>query len=85
MPSEKINHYLNITGEICPMTMVRTRLLIDQMKKGEVAEIRLKGEEPIRNVPMSIRELGDEVISNESLNDASNPGEFRLLVRRMRD
>lgn len=85
MPSEKINHYLDITGEICPMTMVRTRLLIDQMKKGEVAELTLKGEEPLRNVPMSIRELGDEVISIESLEDADSSDEFRLLIRRARD
>ncbi len=85
MPSEKINHYLNITGEICPMTMVRTRLLIDQMKKGEVAELRLKGEEPLRNVPMSIRELGDEVISIESLEQPDSSDEFRILIRRARD
>lgn len=85
MTSEKINHHLNITGEICPMTMVRTRLLIDQMKKGEVAEIRLKGDEPLRNVPMSIRELGDEVISIEPVDGSGAQGETRLLVRRARD
>lgn len=59
MQRQTIDHWLDITGEICPMTMVRTRLLIDQMKKGEIAELRLKGAEPLHNVPISIRPRRD--------------------------
>jgi len=42
---------LDITGEICPMTFVRTRLALDRMRPGETLLVRLRGEEPLRNVP----------------------------------
>lgn len=67
------------------MTMVRTRMLLDSMKTGDYAEIRLKGEEPLRNVPQSIRELGDEVVKIETTDSAEGEVEGRLIVCRRRD
>ena len=49
---------IDITGEICPMTFVRTRLALDAMKSGEILLVRLRGEEPLRNVPRSAEQLG---------------------------
>ncbi|MBT3534614.1 MAG: sulfurtransferase TusA family protein, partial [Rhodospirillaceae bacterium] len=40
---EKFDHFLDITSEVCPMTFVKTRLLIEKMGTGETAEIRLTG------------------------------------------
>ena len=40
------------------MTFVKARLLIERMAPGQTAEIRLKGEEPLKNVPASVAELG---------------------------
>lgn len=54
---------LDITGEICPMTFVRTRLLLDRSPPGAELSIRLKGREPLANVPRSARELGHAVVS----------------------
>ena len=58
-----INFFLDITQEICPMTFVRTKLLIESMQPGQVAEIRLKGLEPLENVPRSVRDYGHDIIS----------------------
>ena len=63
------------------MTMVRTRLLLDRMKNGETAELLLKGEEPLRNVPRAVEELGDEIVSCVP---AEEPGVHRLILRRRR-
>lgn len=60
---EKFDHYLDITAEVCPMTFVRTRLLIEKMSAGETAQIRLTGEEPLENVPASVTELGHDVLN----------------------
>lgn len=57
------NHVLDITGDVCPLTFVKTKLLIERMGPGEVAVVRLKGAEPLGNVPRSVREDGHEVIS----------------------
>ena len=63
---KKIVHFLDITAEVCPMTFVKTRLLIEKMKPGETAEIRMVGKEPIENVPASVMELGHKVLCLKS-------------------
>jgi tRNA 2-thiouridine synthesizing protein A len=69
---------LDITGEMCPMTFVRTRLALDRMQPGEILLVRLRGEEPLRNVPRTAREQGHEVLSLETGAD----GVSVLLLRR---
>jgi tRNA 2-thiouridine synthesizing protein A len=66
--SSKINditsdHHIDITNLICPMTFVRTKLMIEKIDVGEVLEVRLKGKEPLENVPRSARQHGHEVLS----------------------
>lgn len=64
------------------MTFVRTRLLIEKMGAGETAEIRLKGDEPVENVPASVTELGHEVLTLEPDTDSPDAGIYRLLIRK---
>jgi tRNA 2-thiouridine synthesizing protein A len=69
---------LDITSEVCPMTFVRTRLALDRMAPGQVLKVRLRGDEPLRNVPLTAREQGHEVLSLETGPD----GVSVLLLRR---
>jgi TusA-related sulfurtransferase len=69
---------LDITGEACPMTYVRTKLRLEALAPGEVLEVLLRGEEPKRNVPRSAREEGHSVLSLEP----AGAGVWRLLIRR---
>jgi TusA-related sulfurtransferase len=57
---------LDITAEVCPMTFVRTRLALDRMSPKQILRVRLRGEEPLRNVPRTAREQGHEVLSLET-------------------
>lgn len=57
------DHFLDITAETCPMTFVKSKLMIERMAVGETASIRLQGEEPLSNVPRSIRDYGHDIIS----------------------
>ena len=76
-------HFLDITGDVCPMTFVRTRLLIERIAAGDIAEVRLKGEEPRSNVPDSVAELGHEIVSLTAEGDGSEPdGAWRLVIRK---
>ena len=34
---------LDITGEVCPLTFVRTKLLVERMAAGETADVLLRG------------------------------------------
>ena len=79
---ESADYHLDITAEVCPMTFVKTRLLIERMAPGETAEVRLKGEEPLANVPASVAELGHAV---EGLAPESPGAEIHLLrIRKAR-
>lgn len=60
------------------MTFVRTRLALDRMAPGEILRVRLKGDEPLRNVPRSAQEQGHEVLSLVTESD----GVSVLLLRR---
>ena len=57
------DHRLDITRDVCPMTFVKTKLLLERMKAGETVEIRLTGEEPLANVPRSVAEHGHHIVS----------------------
>ncbi len=56
------DYFLDITQEVCPITFVRTKLLLERMTEGEVVEVRLNDGEPLINVPRSAAELGHLVI-----------------------
>lgn len=60
------------------MTFVRTRLALDRMSPGQTLLVRLKGDEPLRNVPRTASEQGHHVISLETGED----GVTLLLLRR---
>ncbi len=61
---------IDITNEVCPMTFVRTKLKLERMRSGEVLSVRLRGEEPLRNVPRAAREEGHEILAIEVAGDA---------------
>ena len=71
---------LDITGETCPMTFVRTRLALDRLAPGQVLLVRLRGAEPVENVPRTARDQGHEVLSLET----DQHGVTCLLLRRGR-
>jgi len=76
------NYYLDITNAVCPITFVRTKLLVERMAPGEVAEVRLNAGEPLENVPRSLEELGHEVLDVRPDEDSEGSGVFRLRVRK---
>ena len=57
------DYALDITRDVCPLTFVKTKLLLERMSPGETAEICLKGAEPLENVPRSVRDHGHDVVS----------------------
>lgn len=74
------DHHLDITGDVCPMTFVKTKLLLERMKPGETADVRLTGEEPLANVPRSVAETGNEVVA--CMPEAAGSTIHRLTIRK---
>jgi len=82
---DKVDRFLDITDEVCPMTFVKTRILIERMAVGEIAEVRLTGEEPLKNVPESVAELGHAILSLEPEEGKSPSSQaiWRLRLRKV--
>lgn len=68
---------LDITRDLCPMTFVRTRLALDRMAPGQVLRVRLKGDEPRRNVPRTAAEQGHAVLA-----EREEDGALLLWIRK---
>jgi len=69
---------LDITGEVCPMTFVHTRLALDCLRSGQTLLVLLRGEEPRQNVPATAVAQGHAVLAQTTGED----GVTRLLLRR---
>ena len=78
--TDQPDYFLDITGEICPMTFVKTKLQIERMEGGAVLEVRLNVGEPLENVPRSVLEEGHEVLSLEP--EDRPDGVHRLRIRK---
>lgn len=77
-----IDHELDITRDVCPMTFVKVRLMIEKMEHGEILAIRLCGDEPIKNVPDSLVELGHSILSIESPDEKIGKNTHVLRVQK---
>ena len=73
-------HFLDITSDVCPITFVKTKLLIERMDLGEIAIVLLPDGEPLQNVPRSVREHGHEVLALTP--DPEKPGIHILQIRK---
>jgi len=76
------DYYLDITSDFCPITFVKTKLMIEKIASGDRLEVRLRGGEPLRNVPRSVAELGHLLLSVSREPDEPEEGIHRLLIEK---
>jgi tRNA 2-thiouridine synthesizing protein A len=69
---------IDITRDVCPMTFVKTRIALDRLSPGQTLLVRLRGEEPSRNVPRTATEQGHTVLRRCDEPD----GTTLLLIRK---
>ena len=67
------DYSIDVRQDVCPMTFVRCRLMLDRMTTGQVLEVLMAGIEPARNLPRTATEQGHTVLSQ---------AEGRLLLRK---
>lgn len=71
----------DLRGVACPMNYVKTKLKLEMMDAGEQLEVWLDAGEPIKNVPMSLKNDGHKVLVQEALEpDAAH---YRILVEKV--
>ena len=71
----------DLRGVACPLNYVKTKLKLEMMDGGERLEVWLDAGEPIKNVPMSLRNDGHKVLAEEPLEpDAKH---YKVLVEKV--
>ncbi len=63
MEEIKVDKELDLRGEVCPFTFVKSKLIIEQMNIGEVLKVILDYYPSVENVPKSMREEYQEVLA----------------------
>jgi TusA-related sulfurtransferase len=76
MKDGKARASVDITGVVCPVTFVKTKVALEELLDGEMLEVRLNAGEPVQNVPRSLKDEGHRVTGIEKLDD----GTYRMLV-----
>lgn len=54
-------HTLDVSELRCPMTWVRTKVVLERLAAGETLEVTLPPGEAVESVPRSAREAGHDV------------------------
>lgn len=68
---------VDLRGVSCPSNYVRARLALEPLSEGEELELLLDAGEPVRNVPRSLKDDGDNVLALDVEGD-----HYRLRVRK---
>lgn len=69
---------LDIRGEVCPYTYVKTRLALEELAVGQVLRVLVDYEPATRNVPRSVALQGDEVLKVEPIGE----GTWAIWIRK---
>jgi TusA-related sulfurtransferase len=77
----KADKTVDIKGQICPYTFVRSKLAIEKMNLGEVLEIVTDHKPASENVPRSMENEGQKVLKI----DQTGEKEWHIFVRKDRE
>ena len=76
-----IDAIIDLCGETCPFTFVRTKLALEALPFGASLRVVVDHEPAVRNIPRSAAEWGQEVLGVTRL-DVSGPARWAIDLRR---
>ena len=71
--------FLDVTADTCPMTFVRTRLMLERLAEGSLLRVRLRGAEPRDSVPRMAEAQGHAIVARLPGED---PEVLEIIIRR---
>jgi TusA-related sulfurtransferase len=73
-----VDRELNLQGEVCPYTFVKSKLALEVMQPGQVLRVVVDNDESAANVPRSMQNEGHNVLGVSKLNGK----EWQIVVRK---
>jgi len=75
---DKIDKVLDIKGEVCPYTFVRSKLALEDMESGQVLKVIVDHEPATKNVPRSMENEGNKILDISKINDT----DWQIIVKK---
>lgn len=76
--SVRVDEELNLHGEVCPYTFVKSKLALEDLEPGQILRVIVDNPESAENVPRSLANEGNEVLSVGQ----AGGGSWSILVRK---
>ncbi len=73
-----IDQEIDLRGEICPYTFVKSKLVLEEMEAGQVLRVIVDYPPAAENVPRSVAMQGDEILEVRQI----NPTEWAITIRK---
>lgn len=74
----KWHREINLKGEVCPYTFVKSKLALEEMKVGEVLRVIVDHEPAVHNVPRSMENEGHEVLDVSKISET----DWQIIIRK---
>jgi TusA-related sulfurtransferase len=72
-----VDRELDLAGEVCPFTFVRSKLALEQLACGQMLRVLVDNSESATNVPRSLELEGHEVMAVEK-----HPAGWHIVVKK---
>ena len=74
----EVNKEINIKGEVCPYTFVKTKLTLETMEQGQVLRVIVDHIPATENIPKSLKGEGNEVLDVSQINET----DWQIVTRK---
>ena len=78
MAATDIDYELDLRGEVCPYTFVKSKLALEDMASGQVLRVIVDYPPAVDNVPRSLSMQGDQVLRVYKITDT----DWEIIVRK---
>ena len=75
----KMDQELNLKGEVCPYTFVKTKLALEMMETDQVLRVTVDHLPAVENVPRSVANEGHEVLNVGQVHDT----DWEIVIRKV--
>lgn len=69
---------IDIRGEICPYTYVKSKLALENIETSQVLEIILNHKPAVENVPRSMENEGHKILEVSQINET----DYKIVVKK---
>ncbi len=75
----RVDREINLKGEVCPYTFVKSLLALEEMEVGQVLRIIVDYLPAVENVPRSLKNEGHEIVEVAQINNT----DWAISIRKM--